>query len=94
MPLEKDWYAAQRDRVFFTWSVQQNVQGFEIVDAEGPRFKVAGQGWMWDLQSQTYNVCAGHRHPQIIARMIEQIQALPAAHPHVLLPVRSELAAS
>ncbi|HEY6967979.1 MAG TPA: aspartate aminotransferase family protein [Candidatus Angelobacter sp.] len=92
MPLEKDWYTAQRDRIFFTWSAQQNVRGFEIVDAEGPRFKVAGQGWMWDLQSQTYNVCAGHRHPQIVARMIEQIQTLPAAHPHALLPVRMELA--
>lgn len=89
---ERDWRARQREHLFFTWSVQREVEGFEIIDADGPRFKVAGVGWMWDLESQIYNVAVGHRHPRIQQRMIEQIQTLPAAHPHALLPVRVELA--
>lgn len=86
-----NWQQRQREHLFFTWSAQHNVQGFEIVDAAGPRFKVAGSGWMWDLESQIYNVAVGHRHPHIQARMIEQIKSLPAAHPHALLSVREEL---
>lgn len=88
---ERDWHTRQREHLFFTWSVQQEVEGFEIIDAEGARFKVADVGWMWDLESQIYNVAVGHRHSRIQQRMIEQIKTLPAAHPHALLPVRVEL---
>ncbi|MFV8753472.1 aspartate aminotransferase family protein [Nannocystaceae bacterium ST9] len=81
----------QREHVFFTWSAQQRMQGLEIVGAERARFEVAGKGWVWDLESQVYNVAVGHRHPHVQRRMIEQIEALPAAAPNALLPIKAEL---
>ncbi len=81
----------QREHVFFTWSAQQRTRGLEIIGAERARFEVAGKGWVWDLESQVYNVNVGHKHPHVQLRMIEQIQSLPAAAPNALLPIRAEL---
>ena len=68
-------FRRQRDHLFFTWSVQSQVGPLEIVDAAGPRFATRDHGWLWDLESQVYNVSAGHRHPHIQRRMIAQIEA-------------------
>ncbi|NVB37637.1 aminotransferase class III-fold pyridoxal phosphate-dependent enzyme [Pseudenhygromyxa sp. WMMC2535] len=81
----------QRAHLFFTWSAQRGAKGLEITDAAGARFEVAGKGWVWDLESQVYNVNAGHKHPHIQQRMIAQIQALPACAPAAVLPIRAEL---
>lgn len=81
----------QREHVFFTWSAQQRTRGLEIVGAERARFEVAGKGWVWDLESQVYNVAVGHRHPHVQRRMIEQIERLPAAAPNAVLPIKAEL---
>jgi taurine--2-oxoglutarate transaminase len=81
----------QREHVFFTWSAQQRTRGLEIVDAQRARFEVAGKGWVWDLESQVYNVAVGHRHPHVQRRMIEQIERLPAAAPNAVLPIKAEL---
>jgi taurine--2-oxoglutarate transaminase len=81
----------QREHVFFTWSAQQRTRGLEIVGAERARFEVAGKGWVWDLESQVYNVAVGHRHPHVQRRMIAQIEQLPAAAPNAVLPIKAEL---
>ncbi|MEE9384567.1 MAG: aminotransferase class III-fold pyridoxal phosphate-dependent enzyme [Nannocystaceae bacterium] len=86
------WQRQQRDHLFFTWSRQAGQRGFEIADAEGARFRVPDKGWIWDLESQVYNVGVGHKHPHVRQRMIEQIERLPACAPNVLLPIRAELA--
>ena len=81
----------QRAHLLFTWSAQQRARTLEITDARGARFEVAGKGWVWDLESQVYNVNVGHRHPHVQARMVEQITTLPAAAPNAVLPIRAEL---
>jgi taurine---2-oxoglutarate transaminase len=81
----------QRAHLMFTWSAQRRARALEIVDADRARFEVAGKGWVWDLESQVYNVNVGHRHPHVQARMIEQIQALPACAPNAALPIRARL---
>jgi taurine--2-oxoglutarate transaminase len=81
----------QRQHLMFTWSAQQRARSFEITDARGARFEVAGKGWVWDLESQVYNVNVGHKHPHVQAKMIEQIQALPACAPNAVLPVKAKL---
>jgi taurine--2-oxoglutarate transaminase len=86
------WQQLQRDGLLFTWTAQRGVRGLEIDDARGARFHVAGKGWVWDLESQTYNVNVGHKNPHVVGRMIEQIETLPAAAPHAILPVRAKLA--
>ncbi len=86
------WQAQQRAHLFTTWSAQQHAAPLEIVDARGARFQTAEGRWFWDLESQVYNVNAGHRHPHIIERMKAQLDTLPAAGPNVLLPVRARLA--
>jgi taurine--2-oxoglutarate transaminase len=86
------WQQQQREGLLFTWAAQRGVRGLEIDDAHAARFHVAGKGWVWDLESQTYNVNVGHKDPHVVGRMIEQIETLPAAGPHAILPVRAKLA--
>jgi len=86
-----DWRASQRERLFFTWSVQSRVRAFTITGGEGARFDTAEHGALWDFESQIYNLVAGHRHPRILGRMAAQLQSIPSAHPHALLPIRAEL---
>ena len=90
----QDWRATQREHLFFTWSVQRGTDGMEIQDAKGARFMDGEGRWVWDLESQVYNVNAGHKHPHIIERMKAQIELLPACAPKALLPIRAELAAA
>lgn len=87
-----DWQAQQREHLFFTWAAQRGVDGMEICDAKGARFQIADGRWMWDLESQVYNVNAGHKHPHISDRMKSQIDSLPACAPHAVLPIRAALA--
>lgn len=88
--------AAERQgrHLFFTWTAQQaaGLGRLEIVDAKGAKFRLADGRWMWDLESQVYNVTVGHKDPRVQRRMIEQIETLPACAPHAILPVRTELA--
>lgn len=83
----------QRARLFFTWSAQRRARSLEITAAEGARFEVAGKGWVWDLESQVYNVNVGHGHPHLRARMHAQIDAIAACAPNAVLPIRAELGA-
>ncbi|PRP99363.1 Taurine--pyruvate aminotransferase [Enhygromyxa salina] len=83
--------ARQRQHVFFTWSAQARARPLEIIDAERARFEVAGKGWVWDLESQVYNVNVGHKHAHVQARMIEQVEELPACAPSAALPIRAQL---
>jgi len=84
-----------RDRqaagLFFTWSAQSSTRPLQVAGAEGARFQLDDGRWIWDLESQVYNVNAGHNHPHIKARMVEQIQALPACAPNALLEIRARL---
>ncbi len=84
-------FERQREHLFFTWSAQRDVQPLTIVEAAGPRFRTLEDGWLWDLESQVYNVNVGHRHAHLQARMTAQIQELPAAAPNAALPIRAEL---
>ncbi len=83
----------QRAHLFFTWSAQSRARTLEITDARGARFEVAGKGWMWDLESQVYNVNVGHGHPHLRARMTRQIESIAACAPNAVLPIRAELGA-
>lgn len=92
-PPGRPWQDVQRDHVFFTWSAQRGQAGMEIDDAKGARFHVPGKGWVYDLESQVYNVNIGHRNPHVVDRMKAQLETLPAAGPNVVLPIRAELGA-
>ncbi|MGB1015152.1 MAG: aspartate aminotransferase family protein [Nannocystaceae bacterium] len=82
---------AQRERVLVTWSLQTNAPPFELLEATQAKFRTREHGWLWDLESQVYNVNAGHGHPHIRARMHAQIDAVAAANPNAVLPIREEL---
>ena len=84
--MSENWRAQQREHLFFTWTAQRGVQGLEIVDAEGARFLSPDGVWRWDLESQVYNVNAGHKNEHIVERMKAQLDALPACGPHALVP--------
>lgn len=84
--------AGQGDSLFYTWSKQAGTRGFEIVGGKGARFELRDGRWIWDLESQVYNVTVGHQHPHLKARIAAQLEAVPAAGPHAELPIRSEAA--
>ena len=81
----------QSNTLFFTWAAQAAAEGLQIVDAQGAKFQLSDGRWIWDLESQVYNVNAGHHHPGIKSRMIEQIRRLPACAPHAVLEIRAQL---
>lgn len=58
-----DLVTRQKERVFFTWTAQNQAAPLEIQGGEGARF-LDGQGqWWWDLGSTTWNANLGHGHP-------------------------------
>ncbi len=84
---------AQAAHLFFTWSAQHHVEALTIDQARGARFHTPEHGWLWDLESQVYNVNVGHGHPHVQERMIAQIRDQATAAPNVVLPIRAELGA-
>jgi taurine--2-oxoglutarate transaminase len=88
-----DLARAQAERVFFTWSVQRDVRPMVLDQARGARFHTVEHGWLWDLESQVYNVNIGHGHAHVQDRMIDQIRTQPTAAPNMILPIRAELGA-
>ncbi len=91
MQHSQDLATDQRARVLVTWSTQKHVAPLEIIEARGARFRTRRHGWLWDLESQVYNVNAGHGHDHIRRRMHDQIDAVPAANPNAVLPIREQL---
>lgn len=81
----------QGDHLYFTWTAQRAAHPLTVDRAEGARFHTRERGWLWDLESQTYNVNAGHGSRHIQERMIAQIRELAAAGPNMRLPIRAEL---
>ncbi len=82
----------QAQHLMFTWTAQRAARPLTLEGAEGARFLTREHGWLWDLESQVYNVNIGHGHPRVKARMIAQITDQPTAAPNMLIPVRAELA--
>ncbi|HEY0136735.1 MAG TPA: aminotransferase class III-fold pyridoxal phosphate-dependent enzyme [Nannocystis sp.] len=85
--------AAQRSHLLATWSVQGAVETLTIDQARGARFHTIEHGWLWDLESQVYNVNIGHGNLHVQERMINQIREMPTAAPNAVLPIRAELGA-
>lgn len=79
--------------IFYTWTAQRSAHPLTVDAAEGARFLTRERGWLWDLESQTYNVNAGHGVAHIQERMIAQIRELPVAGPNMRVGVRDQLAA-
>jgi taurine--2-oxoglutarate transaminase len=84
---------AQAAHMFFTWSAQRWLQPLTIDEARGARFHTLERGWLWDLESQVYNVNIGHGHAHVQERMIAQIRGQATAAPNAVLPIRAELGA-
>jgi len=82
------------NHIFYTWTAQRHAHPLTVDAAEGARFRTREHGWLWDLESQTYNVNAGHGNKHIQERMIAQIRELPVAGPNMRLDVREQLAAA
>ena len=88
-----DLVRAQAAHLFFTWSAQHHAEPLTIDQARGARFHTPEHGWLWDLESQVYNVNVGHGHAHVQERMIAQIRGQATAAPNVVLPIRAELGA-
>ena len=59
------WAERQRERVFYTWSAQNQALPLEIEGGIGARFRTAdGADWV-DLGSMTWNANLGHGHPRM-----------------------------
>jgi taurine---2-oxoglutarate transaminase len=78
--------ARQRDRVFYTWSAQNQARPLEIVAGAGARF-VTSDGAHWlDLGSMTWNANLGHGHPRMKAAMVAAAERGLLAYPSSVFP--------
>lgn len=65
----QSWATRQSDRVFYTWTAQNQATPLEIISGSGARFETAdGAGWV-DLGSMTWNANLGHGHPRMKAAL-------------------------
>ena len=53
----------QSQRVFYTWTAQQQASPLEIVGGQGVRFEAADGSRWWDLGSMVWNAHLGQGHP-------------------------------
>ena len=78
---------------FRTWQAQRGAWAFPVDRAEAARFHVPGEGWKWDLGSQSYNVHVGHAHPHVLDALRRAVErAVLTAGPNADVPERTALA--
>ncbi|RMG97896.1 MAG: aspartate aminotransferase family protein [Deltaproteobacteria bacterium] len=79
--------------LFRTWQAQRGARTMVIDRAENARIHVPGEGWKWDMASQSYNVNVGHGRREVIEAMGRALDAaVLTAGPNVDLPERNILA--
>jgi len=77
---------------FFTWSVQRDAKGLEIVGGEGEFFDTAdGERWL-DFGSLIYHANLGHGHPRMIEAVKAQADRLCLTMPKAVYPEKRALA--
>ena len=70
-----------RKNVFFSWSVQKDVNPISVAGGEGITFwDTDGKRYM-DFSAQLMNLNIGYQHPKVIQAIQEQATKLTAAHP-------------
>src|SRR5881396_1609723 len=85
-PDDGDLAQRQRQRVFYTWSAQNQATPLEIVSGQGARFVTAdGARWL-DLGSMTWNATLGHGHRPMIAALTQAASRGLLAYPSSVFP--------
>ena len=80
----EDIIAMNRDYVFFSWSVQSQVDPILAVRSDGVYFWDADGKRYLDFSSQLMNVNIGHGNQKVIAAVQEQVAPLRPGHLHRL----------
>ncbi|MEQ9073208.1 MAG: aminotransferase class III-fold pyridoxal phosphate-dependent enzyme [Sandaracinaceae bacterium] len=77
---------------FFTWSVQRDAKGLEIVGGEGAFFDTAdGERWL-DFGSLIYHANLGHGHGRMVEAIKAQADRLCLTMPKAIYPEKRALA--
>jgi len=81
-----------RENVFFSWSVQKDVQPIAIESGKGIYFwDYDGKRYM-DFGSQLVNLNLGYQHPKVVTAIQRQADMLTSAHPSMATDPKGELA--
>lgn len=70
-----------REHVFFSWSVQNEVRPIPIAGGQGVNYWDADGRRYLDFSSQLMSLNIGYQHPRVVAAIQEQAARLCAAHP-------------
>ena len=76
---------------FFTWTAQNSAKPLEITSGSSATFQTPQGDWI-DLGALSYQVNAGHGHPDIIRAIQEQAGRLCVAPPTAVYPEKRKLA--
>ena len=72
-----------RTYVFYSWSIQEQVDPISIVSGKGITFWDHDGKQYMDFSAQLMNLNIGYQHPKVIAAIQEQAAKLCAAHPNM-----------
>jgi taurine--2-oxoglutarate transaminase len=80
---QEDLVDLTRKHVFFSWSIQEQVDPIAIESGKGVYFWDQNGKHYLDFSAQLMNLNIGYQHPKVIAAIQEQAAKLCAAHPNM-----------
>lgn len=84
--------AMNREYVFFSWSVQKDVNPIPVTGGEGIYYWGPDGKRYMDFSAQLMNLNTGYQHPKIIQAIKDQADKLTAAHPSMATEPKGILA--
>lgn len=80
---KEDLIDLTRKNVFFSWSIQEQVDPIAIESGKGVYFWDQNGKHYLDFSAQLMNLNIGYQHPKVVAAIQEQATKLCAAHPNM-----------
>jgi len=78
-----------RKHSVFTWSAGRDVHPLPLASAQGSWLTLADGRRLLDFNSQSMNANLGHKHPHMVAKLKNQLDAMPHAAPAFATEIRA-----
>lgn len=88
---QEDLVELTRKHVFFSWSIQEQVDPIAVESGKGVYFWDQHGKHYLDFSAQLMNLNIGYQHPKLVAAIQEQAARLCAAHPNMVHESKARL---